>query len=73
VDSVRKLLPKLLADLPAAVDVEVLTDRTVTIRASVADVQFELVLAIVLVVLVIFLFLRTLPATLIPACRRRSP
>jgi multidrug efflux pump len=67
VDSVRKLLPKLLADLPAAVDVEVLTDRTVTIRASVADVQFELVLAIVLVVLVIFLFLRTLPATLIPS------
>jgi multidrug efflux pump len=67
VDSVRKLLPKLLADLPASVDVEVLTDRTVTIRASVADVQFELVLAIVLVVLVIFLFLRTLPATLIPS------
>ncbi|WP_374547482.1 multidrug efflux RND transporter permease subunit [Rhodoblastus sp.] len=67
VDSVRKLLPQLLADLPAAVDVEVLTDRTVTIRASVADVQFELILAIVLVVLVIFLFLRTLPATLIPS------
>ncbi|WP_298426460.1 multidrug efflux RND transporter permease subunit [Rhodoblastus sp.] len=67
VDSVRQLLPKLLADLPAAVHVDVLTDRTVTIRASVADVQFELVLAIVLVVLVIFLFLRTLPATLIPS------
>ena len=63
VDSMRKLLPKLLADLPAAVDVDVLTDRTVTIRASVADVEFELVLAIVLVVAVIFVFLRTLPAT----------
>ena len=52
-------------------NVDVLSDRTVTIRASVADVQFELALAIVLVVLVIFVFLRTLPATLIPACRRR--
>ena len=67
VDSVRKLLPNLLADLPAAVDVDVLTDRTVTIRASVADVEFELLLAIVLVVAVIFIFLRTLPATLIPS------
>ncbi len=67
VDSVRKLLPSLLSDLPAAVNVEVLTDRTVTIRASVADVEFELLLAIVLVVAVIFIFLRTLPATLIPS------
>jgi multidrug efflux pump len=67
VDQARKLLPKLLADLPSGMDVEVLTDRTVTIRASVADVQFELALAVVLVVLVIFLFLRTLPATLIPS------
>ncbi len=67
VDSVRKLLPGLLSDLPAAIDVEVLTDRTVTIRASVADVEFELLLAIALVVAVIFLFLRTLPATLIPS------
>ena len=67
VDSVRKLLPSLLSDLPAAVNVDVLTDRTVTIRASVADVEFELLLAIVLVVAVIFLFLRTLPATLIPS------
>jgi multidrug efflux pump len=67
VDSVRKLLPSLLADLPSAIDVEVLTDRTVTIRASVADVEFELLLAIALVVAVIFVFLRTLPATLIPS------
>ena len=67
VDSVRKLLPSLLSDLPAAIDVDVLTDRTVTIRASVADVEFELLLAIVLVVAVIFVFLRTLPATLIPS------
>ena len=67
VDSVRKLLPRLLADLPAGVDVEVLNDRTVTIRASVADVEFELILAIILVVAVIFVFLRTLPATLIPS------
>ncbi len=67
VDQVRKLLPKLLSDLPAAVDVKVLTDRTVTIRASVADVEFELLLAIALVVAVIFIFLRTLPATLIPS------
>ena len=62
-----KLLPTLLSDLPAAVNVDVLTDRTDTIRASVADVEFELMLAIVLVVAVIFLFLRTLPATLIPS------
>ncbi len=67
VDSVRKLLPKLLADLPAGMDVDVLTDRTTTIRASVADVEFELVLAVLLVVAVIFVFLRTLPATLIPS------
>ncbi len=67
VDNVRRLLPRLLADLPAAVNVKVLTDRTVTIRASVADVEFELVLAVILVVAVIFVFLRTLPATLIPS------
>ena len=53
--------------MPAAVDVAVLTDRTTTIRASVADVEFELGLAVVLVVLVIFLFLRNLPATIIPS------
>ncbi|MBB4196511.1 multidrug transporter subunit MdtC [Rhodoblastus sphagnicola] len=67
VESVRQLLPKLLADLPAGMDVAVLTDRTTTIRASVADVEFELILAVALVVAVIFLFLRTLPATLIPS------
>jgi len=67
VDSIRKLLPRLLADLPAGMDVAVLTDRTTTIRASVADVEFELILSVVLVVAVIFVFLRTLPATLIPS------
>ena len=63
VDRIHALLPQLRAALPAAVDVEVLTDRTNTIRASVADVEFELVLAVVLVVLVIFVFLRSTAAT----------
>jgi len=67
VDSVKALLPQLQASLPSAVDVAVLTDRTTTIRASVADVEFELGLAVVLVVLVIFLFLRNLRATIIPS------
>jgi multidrug efflux pump len=67
VDRVRGLLPSLTAALPAAVEVQVLTDRTVTIRASVHDVMFELFLAIVLVVLVIFVFLRSARATLIPS------
>ncbi|TMJ60686.1 MAG: multidrug transporter subunit MdtC, partial [Alphaproteobacteria bacterium] len=67
VDRIQALLPQLRAALPAAVDVEVLTDRTNTIRASVADVQFELALAVVLVVLVIFLFLRSVSATVIPS------
>jgi multidrug efflux pump len=67
VDSIEALLPALKAALPASVDVTALTDRTTTIRASVADVEFELVLAVALVVLVIFLFLRNLPATLIPS------
>ncbi|WP_430911256.1 MdtB/MuxB family multidrug efflux RND transporter permease subunit [Methylobacterium sp. sgz302541] len=67
VDKIKALLPQLQATLPAAVSVAPLTDRTVTIRASVADVQFELGLAIALVVLVIFLFLRSLSATLIPS------
>ena len=66
-DRVQSLLPKLKAALPAAVDVDVMSDRTVTIRASVADVEFELALAIVLVVIVIFVFLRTLPGTIIPS------
>jgi multidrug efflux pump len=66
-DDIKKLLPQLSATLPASVDVAVLTDRTTTIRASVTDVEFELFLAIALVVLVIFLFLRNLPATIIPS------
>ena len=67
VDRIKRLLPQLRASLPAAVEVTVLTDRTVTIRGSVEDVQFELMLSVALVVLVIFLFLRNVPATLIPA------
>ena len=67
VDNITALLPQLQATLPAAVDVAVLTDRTVTIRASVADVEFELGLSVALVVLVIFLFLRNVPATIIPS------
>ncbi len=67
VDQIQRLLPQLKAALPAGIDVEVLTDRTTTIRASVADVEFELGLAVVLVVLVIFVFLRSPSATLIPS------
>ena len=67
VDSIKKLLPQLAASLPAAIEVAPLTDRTVTIRASVSDVEFELSLAVGLVVLVIFLFLRNVPATIIPS------
>ena len=67
VDRIKKLLPSLQASLPSAVKVEFLTDRTVTIRASVEDVQFELLLAIALVVMVIFVFLRSVPATIIPS------
>ena len=66
VDAVKEMLPQVSAGLPGAVEVTVLTDRTVTIRAAIADTEFELILAIVLVILVIFLFLRSLPATLIP-------
>lgn len=64
---VKQLLQKLQATVPAAINIFVLSDRTLTIRASVTDVQFELLLAIALVVLVIFLFLRNLPATFIPS------
>jgi multidrug efflux pump len=67
VDRVKRLLPTLRASLPNSVDVAILTDRTITIRASVEDVQFELMLTIALVVMVIFLFLRTLAATIIPS------
>src|SRR4051812_34029208 len=67
VDRIKKLLPQLRASLPGSVDAVLLTDRTTTIRASVKDVQFELMLAVALVVMVIFLFLRNVPATLIPS------
>jgi multidrug efflux pump len=67
VDSIKLRLKQLQANLPASVKVEVLTDRTNTIRASVADVQFEMMLTVALVVMVIFLFLRTLAATIIPS------
>ena len=66
-DRVKKLLPQLQASLPSSVKVQFLTDRTTTIRASVADVQFELMLTVALVVMVMFLFLRSLAATLIPS------
>ncbi|MEP6643719.1 MAG: multidrug efflux RND transporter permease subunit [Acidobacteriaceae bacterium] len=67
VDRIKKLLIQLKASLPTAVTVSILTDRTETIRASVKDVQFELMLTVGLVVLVIFLFLRNLSATVIPS------
>jgi multidrug efflux pump len=67
VKEIETLLPKLQAGLPASVKLKVLTDRSSTIRASVADVEFELMLTIGLVVLVIFVFLRSFTATLIPA------
>ena len=67
VEGIKALLPQLQASLPAAIDLSILTDRTVTIRASVADVEFELTLAVILVVLVIFVFLRNARATLIPS------
>ncbi|GAC1431859.1 MAG: multidrug efflux RND transporter permease subunit MuxB [Terriglobales bacterium] len=67
VDRIKTLLVQLKASLPTAVTVSVLTDRTETIRASVKDVQFELMLTVGLVVLVIFLFLRNLSATIIPS------
>ncbi|HVV93288.1 MAG TPA: multidrug efflux RND transporter permease subunit [Hyphomicrobiales bacterium] len=67
VDGIKKLLPSLRETLPAAMTVTPLTDRTTTIRASVHNVEFELGLAVLLVVLVIFLFLRNVPATIIPS------
>ena len=67
VNRVKNLLPQLQKTLPSAIHVTVLTDRTITIRGSVEDVQFELMLAVALVVLVIFLFLRNFRATLIPS------
>jgi multidrug efflux pump len=67
VDEVQKILPQLRSTMPATVQLQVLTDRTNTIRASVKDVQFSLVLTIGLVVMVIFLFLRSIAATIIPS------
>ena len=66
VDTIEKLLPQLESTLPASVKVQIITDRTTDIRASVADVEFELMLVIGLVIMVIFLFLRSLLATIIP-------
>ncbi|HKQ87758.1 MAG TPA: efflux RND transporter permease subunit [Candidatus Acidoferrales bacterium] len=67
VNSIQNLLPVLQQSLPASIHVSTLTDRTVTIRASVRDVEFELMLTVALVVMVIFLFLRNVYATIIPA------
>ncbi|HEX4485947.1 MAG TPA: multidrug efflux RND transporter permease subunit [Terriglobales bacterium] len=67
VDRTKQMLPKLQSSLPSSVKLQILTDRTVTIRASVEDVEFELMLTVGLVVLVIFLFLRNLSATVIPS------
>jgi multidrug efflux pump len=67
VDRVKALLPSLQASMPASVKIRILTDRTITIRASVDDVQFELMLTIGLVVMVIFVFLRNVAATIIPS------
>jgi len=67
VDAIKAQLPKLQAALPESVKVSILSDRTQTIRASISDVQFELLLSIALVVMVTFLFLRNVAATLIPS------
>ena len=67
VDDIKSVLPELEATMPAGIRITPLTDRTVTIRASIKDVEFELMLSVALVVLVIFVFLRNLPATLIPS------
>jgi multidrug efflux pump len=67
VDGITRLLPRIETGLPSALNITVMSDRTTTIRASVSDVEFELGLAVALVVLVIFVFLRNLPATVIPS------
>ena len=67
VDRIKTMLPQLQDSLPSALDLTTLTDRTTTIRASVKDVQFELMLSVALVVMVIFIFLRSVPATIIPS------
>ncbi len=67
VDRIKALLPQLRATIPSGIDVSIVTDRTLTVRASVSDVEFELLICIALVVAVIFIFLRTLSATVIPS------
>jgi multidrug efflux pump len=67
VDTIKRVLPQLTSTLPNTIDVSVLSDRTVTIRASISDVEFELMLAVILVVLVIYVFLRSARATIIPS------
>jgi HAE1 family hydrophobic/amphiphilic exporter-1 len=67
VDDIKKLLPKFRAEIPAAVNLEVAIDRSLSIRKSVADVEHTLILAVILVILVIFIFLRNVSATLIPS------
>jgi multidrug efflux pump len=67
VDRIKTLIPQLRASLPSTIELQTLTDRTTTIRASVSDVQFEMMLTIALVVMVMFVFLRNLAATLIPS------
>jgi multidrug efflux pump len=67
VEGIKALLPQLRASLPSTVDLSILTDRTTTIRASVSDVQYEMTLTIALVVMVMFIFLRNLAATVIPS------
>jgi multidrug efflux pump len=67
VDRIKALMPQLKATIPSGIDVSIVTDRTLTVRSSVSDVEFELMVCIALVVAVIFLFLRTLSATVIPA------
>src|SRR5262249_1100467 len=67
VGRIKAMLPVLKASIPSAVNINVISDRTQTIRASVDDVQFTLMLSVALVVLVVFIFLRTLWATIIPA------
>lgn len=67
VDRIKNLLPRLQSSLPKGLNVSILTDRTTTIRASINDVQFELLLSVALVVFVIFIFLRSVSATIIPS------
>jgi multidrug efflux pump len=66
-DKIKELLPKLSANLPKSIDVSIVSDRTHSIRSSVAEAKFEMMISIFLVVMVIFVFLRNLPATLIPS------